>query len=134
MTLINIEEYLVHERHPGGSPESTNETLQTLRVMERQAEQPHLQTFTQPFSLPSTSPISHAEMPRSSCELLLTLCVSQEPRWLFFLAPLAAIHSEPSPISLFAPGPFCAVKPPILLASVGFPRTSQNHLMTRSRK
>src|SRR6202035_337740 len=67
---------------------------------------------------PSPSPTLHVETPRSSSGLPLTWCASREPAPLSSLAPWAAVLSEPLPISLFAPAPSCAVKPPILLGSV----------------
>ena len=65
------------------------------------------------------SPTVLFETPRSSCGLLLTWCVSREPKPLFSLSPLVVILYEPLPVLPFVPAPFCAVKPPILFGPVG---------------
>ena len=70
---------------------------------------------TPPSSAPlSTLPTGLAGTPRSCCGRLPTwFAWQQEPGLLFSLPPkltLAAIPSEPSPISPFAPAPFSAAK------------------------
>jgi hypothetical protein len=97
---------------------------------------PVIGTLTkQPSFLPSASPTLPAVRLRSSCELLLTWCASPESKPLFSLSPLlAAIHSDPLPILPVAPAPSCAVKLPILLASVGFSRMFPTHSATQSLK
>jgi hypothetical protein len=95
-----------------------------------------LAPFTQPSSVELLfSPTSPFERLRSSCGLLLTWCASQEPSPLFSLSPLAVILCEPLPISHVAPAPSCAVRPPILLGSVGLHAgVAPNRLTTRSPK
>lgn len=93
---------------------------ETLEVVGRHpcASEPYA-TFLSSV-LPSPSPTSPAVPPRSSCGLKLTLCAWQVPSQLFSLPLLlAAIPSEPLPISPFVPAPFSGEKLPKLFASVG---------------
>jgi hypothetical protein len=111
---------------PNRASDARNNVLVTTETCNRS---------TQPsFAPPLTSPTSPAETPRSSYGLLLTLCASQEQSPLFSLSPLpAAVLSEPSPISLFAPAPSCGVTPLILFGPVGLPAGMlTTRLMTRS--
>jgi hypothetical protein len=80
--------------------------------------------FKQPFSAaPLFSPTALSEMQQSSCGLPLTWCALLEPSLLlFWLSPILVVNPyEPSPILPFVPAPSCAVKLPILFASVGLP-------------
>jgi hypothetical protein len=88
---------------------------------------------------PSTLPTGLAGTPRSCCGRLPTwFAWQQEPGLLFSLPPkltLAAILSEPSPISPFAPSPFSVVKLPRQFGLLVFrSEMFRNDLATRSRK
>src|SRR5580692_8760180 len=82
---------------------------------------------------PLPSPTEPFGTRRFFCGLPLTCCASQEPDQRSSLPLLAAIHSEPLPILRVVPVPSCAVKPAMLLGSVGLPdELFPSRLMTRS--